>query len=281
MNLKKITCLTDFSPIAENAFKFAAELAQREGASVKLVHVYKKPYFTQPRSGGFVPALDAEADRQLREYINEELHKLAALDCAKGLTLSRELMAEKGITEVAQSFSPANEDLVVMGTRGESSGLFSALVGSHAERVIRHSEVPVLTVPEHSHVHGMKHVLFATDFGDAVEQIYPEVVAFAISLKAHLHVGVISSGEQLAEQNKVEAAFAALQEKHPYKDTSLHIHSALDVTMGLVELAEELKIDLLAMRTHGRTGLRRLFNMSIAEELSQRLTVPMLSFNRN
>jgi nucleotide-binding universal stress UspA family protein len=116
---------TDFSPTSESAGHFAGMYARRLGARLHLLHV--------------LPARDLDPD---------PAHRLSEL--------ARRIGAPEGsLTEVV-SGAAADEivgyarrngiALIIVGTHGRT-GFSRALLGSVAERVMRHAPCPVLTVP--------------------------------------------------------------------------------------------------------------------------------------
>jgi nucleotide-binding universal stress UspA family protein len=140
---KKILCPIDFSDASRAALETAADLARRFGATLTLLHAYPVPGYTFP-DGSFVASskmLDELAD-QARRHLEEW----------KAIADTLGLAGVEAVTAVGE---PAHEivtwarekgaDLVVVGTHGRT-GLTHALMGSVAERVVRRSPCPVLTV---------------------------------------------------------------------------------------------------------------------------------------
>lgn len=139
---RKIVCPTDFSPTAHRAAQYAAELAKTFGAELVLLHVV--PEMTYPmRSLGTVtafPNLREELHKRAQEEIDEERAKLDP--AAKITTLLADGEAHEATLEFAKR---TGADLIVLGTHGHT-GLRHMFLGSTAERVVRLSTCPVLTV---------------------------------------------------------------------------------------------------------------------------------------
>jgi nucleotide-binding universal stress UspA family protein len=140
---KRILCPIDFSDASRAALEAAAEVAKRYGARVALFHAYPVPGYTFP-DGSFVASskmleeLSDQAQRHLEEW------KVIA----EGLGIANVEIATS-IGEPAHeilAFAKAQKaDLLVLGTHGRT-GIQHALMGSVAERVVRRSTCPVLTV---------------------------------------------------------------------------------------------------------------------------------------
>lgn len=140
IEIRRILVGVDFSPPSERALDFAAALALRLGAELQLLHVYQIPAFAFPET--VVPA-PPEAVDQLIDESRRHLEKLADRVRALGATVSCDLLPGAPYVELvgrAEDF-----DLVVVGTHGRT-GFRHVLLGSVAERVVRKSPVPVLTV---------------------------------------------------------------------------------------------------------------------------------------
>jgi predicted phosphoribosyltransferase len=125
---------TDFGPASENALETGAELAQRFGAALTLVHVVEA---THPYLVGAVDALREAAGAPLDAAV---ARARARVPSCKGL-----LRVGKPWQEVVGATAEVGADLVIVGSHGRR-GLPRALLGSVAERIVRHAPAPVLTV---------------------------------------------------------------------------------------------------------------------------------------
>jgi universal stress protein A len=141
MRYAKILCPVDFSPPSHEALVAAADLAQRFDSALTLVHVYQVPMLAVPEM-----SLDPGVLVQILRSIDETLAKLTQE--AIGLGARRvESSKIEGIPwdTIVKLARDGQSDLVVMGTHGRT-GLRHALLGSVAERVVRHAPCPVLVV---------------------------------------------------------------------------------------------------------------------------------------
>jgi nucleotide-binding universal stress UspA family protein len=138
----KILVPIDFSEHSRQAMHDALDLAARLGAEVTLLHVY-----VLPTQGDVV--LTAGAHAELMHAADTLM--ASALAEARSWTVPVESLTEHGpVAEtIARVAGDGLYDLVVIGTHGRT-GLKRFLLGSVAERVLRHSPAPVLTVREAS-----------------------------------------------------------------------------------------------------------------------------------
>lgn len=146
VELKTILVPVDFSPGALHALNFAVSLARSLGASIVLVHVMDSIY----ASGRF----DSRRLRSLRAEAHEESKRLLA-----GLAKCRvrphvparhHLLKGTPSAKIVETASRTGADLIVMGSEGRT-GVKRFLVGSVAEKVIRHARCPVLVVRDRFH----------------------------------------------------------------------------------------------------------------------------------
>jgi nucleotide-binding universal stress UspA family protein len=141
---QNILVATDFSKSAELALDAAALLARQNDAKVTLVHVFEAtpfaPLVTDPETGHTV------IEEETREELHAKLREIASThlgdidDVKSALVVSKN--AADGICHYAER---EGVDLIVLSTHGRS-GLAHLLIGSVAEKVVRHASCPVLTL---------------------------------------------------------------------------------------------------------------------------------------
>jgi len=144
-NITRILVPTDFSPQSDATLEYAKLLAGRFGASLHLIHVLEDPYATSAYATevyGYLPpglkeSWQKDADKRLATLLPAAERK--RFDGSTTVIFGRPARA---IVEYAES---EGIDLIVMGTHGRS-GVAHLLLGSVAERVVRTSRCPVLTV---------------------------------------------------------------------------------------------------------------------------------------
>lgn len=132
----------DLEPPSMRALDMAEDLAQRLEAIVVALHVYTLPRFAYP---GFTPVLPPT----LTEDIAAAARR--AID-AVGTQRNIRVVLREGdaATEILNVIDELKPRLVVMGTHGRR-GLSRLVLGSVAEKVIRKSAIPVMTIraPKH------------------------------------------------------------------------------------------------------------------------------------
>lgn len=132
---------TDFSPPSRAAIEAATSLAGQLGAELTVLHVVE-PQFAAYGGMPLLPVVNfaSEAEQAARGALRE-LEK----DLEGKVKLTTTVRHGSPWREVLEEVTACDADLIVIGTHGHT-GLARALIGSTAEKVVRMSSVPVLTV---------------------------------------------------------------------------------------------------------------------------------------
>ena len=141
MSVKKILVPTDFEPSSERALALALTLAARYDAGVTIVHVWEVPPLAF--SGRLYSV--REVLGPLRNEAQQALDQAVARAARSYPDVTGMLRAGDPKREILDAIAELGPDLVVMGTHGRT-WLARVVLGSIAERVVRASPVPVLTV---------------------------------------------------------------------------------------------------------------------------------------
>lgn len=143
--IRRILCPVDFSEPSESALDYAVDLASKFGADVQLVHVYQLPVYALP-DGAMMAG--PEFTTKVTNELSKALDALAEKKAESGVKVETHLVEGIPYREVVRLGEELEADLVVMGTHGRT-GIKHLLLGSVAERVVRSSKIPVITVPTH------------------------------------------------------------------------------------------------------------------------------------
>lgn len=129
---------TDFEAASRKALEVAKELAPCVRAQIVLCHVYTLPVYTYP---GLEPAVLPGFHAEVMAAAKKALDELAASEGG----LPSQLREGDPATEILAAAAELKAKMIVLGTHGRQ-GLAHLLLGSVAEKVVRRSPVPVLTV---------------------------------------------------------------------------------------------------------------------------------------
>jgi nucleotide-binding universal stress UspA family protein len=286
MIFRKILCPIDFSPGSRRAMQAAIRLANESGAELVLVHAWHLPpilYLEHLVPGDAIQQMSDDATRMLDAALAEARDLVTARVTAKLLT------GVPWMSIVEATEDPAI-DLVVIGTHGRT-GLSRVLVGSVAEKVIRHAPCSVMAIRPDSEVAPFEHVLCPSDFTDPARYATALAASFVRRGGARialLHVyepPVTYANEPFAPAVTLELdrrAAAQLQQ------TTAELRREVDVAVEprlrvgsagaeiLHALDEDRTIDLVVMGSHGRTGIKRVLLGSVAEKVVRHARCPVV-----
>lgn len=149
MTLKTILVPTDFSEASEAALEYAQGLAAAFGASIHIVHVTEDLLAHAWSAEVYVASMP-----NLREEIDKEARdRLAAMmsdDARVRFNVTSAVVAGNPFLEIVRYAKANSIDLIVIGTHGRGP-IAHMLLGSVAEKVVRKSPCPVLTVRSAQH----------------------------------------------------------------------------------------------------------------------------------
>ncbi|MCS7316272.1 MAG: universal stress protein [Bryobacterales bacterium] len=141
---KHILAPVDFSDLSALALQYADALARCSGARITVLHASSfeaPPYFTQGQIEELRSRLrtaQRQAERELREFARKALGEGAVLPEFR-------VIEGRPVETILHAARQLGADLIAMGTHGRS-GWNRLMLGSVTERVLRETEVPVLTV---------------------------------------------------------------------------------------------------------------------------------------
>jgi nucleotide-binding universal stress UspA family protein len=168
IQIQKILCPVDFSPVSFAALEHAETLARWYSATVHALHVFQPPVAlvrTFPQYAG------AMLESGARTELLNELDRAVKPVRDRGLRVETSVREGDIHGEIDAAARDLGADLIVMGTHGRS-GLPRLVIGSVTEKVLRIAPCPVLTIPPHAaeanRVDGpiFKRILCPVDFSD-------------------------------------------------------------------------------------------------------------------
>lgn len=146
LQIKEILVPTDFSPPADKAVKYALAFCRQFGARLTLAYVVEPKAFSdfQAKSGRFE---DESSRKAARDKLASIRNKQADIE---QFMREPKVVVGKPFQEIVSMARGLKVDLVILGTHGRT-GLRHVLLGSVAEKVLRHAPCPVLVVREKEH----------------------------------------------------------------------------------------------------------------------------------
>lgn len=140
--MKKILIAIEGGPLTEKVVMHGAELAKLIHGEVGLVYVAD--------ATGFIGDAGYTTQNYIQDLHKEALQLFGKVKAEFNIKQSWTFIEDgKPATKIVETANEWNADYVVVGTHGRT-GLSHFLIGSVAEHVIRHSNIPILIItPEH------------------------------------------------------------------------------------------------------------------------------------
>lgn len=297
-NTPHLLVATDRSPGCLPSVAFAVALGNALGARVTLYHGVRTRH-------SIVQTALTPGGSPAPESVDEARRRL--LDLAKPQASDRPVQvdvddahnaldAETAILAAADRIEP---DFIVVPTHGRT-GLQRAVLGSTAEQVLRQSTRPVLLLTERMLARTRQQaaprgpVVVATDLSPAGSLAHRPAAELAHRLGLPLRllsvlpvhqacaIGVATAADDPGSDAKtridhrVQELLAVAREFGPDVRAEVEARIEADVAGTIVQVANENHASLLVLTTHGRRGITRMLEGSVAEQVVRHATVPVL-----
>lgn len=311
---KHILIPLDGSTRAESAIPVAARIASASGASIKLVRVVTPPvnFSCYAMESPFIMqgVLDADVDNA-----TSYLATIATSAVLAGIKTTTEILTGSPALTIIQVSSSTKTDLIVMCSHGET-GFKRWMLGSVAQKVARHSAVPVLVLREgdttlHALATRPMRMMVPLDGSDLAETALEPAAQLCAALSAptqgELHLARVLRPPAVQENNQpvvvtdtsnqvmadaraylssVEQRFQRGDLAHLNLQVTASFAFGTDVAEVLIEMAEDGEYleddeevdgcDVIAMATHGRSGVERWTMGSVSERILGATRLPLL-----
>lgn len=271
--MKKIIVLTDFSECSSFALKAAASIAKSNKAGILVIHMLELNQALLTSAEGFHPEQSVYmiklAEKRMKEFLDQPY--------LKDIEVTPIIKHYKVYSEVNLIAEEHGADFIIMGSHG-SEGMSEFFVGSNAEKVVRHSNIPVLVLKEELKDFKMDRMVFACDFKDESLAAFQKAKEFATLFEASLEPVFInvpgedflSTRDAYERINKFLSKANASQQVEVYNDYSLE--------QGILNYGKSIMADIIGIPTHGRKGIRHFLMGSLGEDIVNHAKIPVITF---
>lgn len=301
----RIAVPLDGTPFGDYALRFAADIAKRSDASLRLIHVHVPRHVEHGLFGvatfrhRVMTGADPEDDRRLfdleRITLEEKAQQVAE---QTGLEVSSHIIGGRIGDALEREAEAWDADLIVMATHARS-GIERIRYGSIADQVVRRASMPVLLVRPPDNEFGrpvpntFRHILVTLDGSHFAEQALPAAADMAGLFNAKLTLVHVESppgdrmfagdaGQESATNRQYgDACLGYLEDVRARAGAVLAAANLEPIvgrfpTVALLEAAVRLEADMICMATHGRGGLSRALVGSTANEILSNTWLPVL-----
>lgn len=274
--MKRILVPIDFSKEAENAARVAAHIARKTGSEIFLVHMLELPVTTVDPAE--MNAISSEPQIiYFMKLAHEKFEKFIGLPFFKGLKVVESVQFQHAFSGIIAESEKSNIDLIVMGSQG-ASGLQEMFIGSNTEKVVRRSKIPVLVIKKEVDQFEINDMIFASDFNKESKSTFQRVANFANLFDAKVHLLYINTIHNFNTTKNIEKRITEFMDDFDFTNYTTKIYNDISIEKGILSYARDIDADLIALNTHGRSGLSQLFNGSIGQELANHALRPVITF---
>ncbi|MDA1128886.1 MAG: universal stress protein [Chloroflexi bacterium] len=294
---KRILVPLDGSPLGDRVLPYVRMLGRKLEAKVELFRVFDpQPEFFYPNPFQFQER--HEASVRYREEVMTTLGMaktqleragVAATAVLHGLDETPEEPAAgvekdehvlRAAAEYIVSESEKQPDtLIVMSTHGRS-GVGRLVMGSVTDKVLHATDKPLLIIRAEGNdaiLDGtMGHIIVPLDGSDLAEHILPHAVGLAKALDAKMCLVRATSDDKTDahERDHLERLAERIRAEGVAEVEGVVLHG--DPATAIVDLTHEYPDALVAMTTHGRSGMGRWLMGSVADRVVRYAAGPVL-----
>ncbi len=296
MQVKRILVPTDFSQPSQCALRHAGELARKFEAELLLTHI-RTPYADDPNR----PEYHFFDEGRYSAFVTEQLTRTSEGISSENVVktvVGRDVSPANGILRIADE---NQVELIVMGTHGRT-GLGHFFLGSVAERVVRHAQVPVMTVSsereEYRDNPRYRRILASYDFSAHSKEaacrardlaaLYGARLSVLYVIEQEIHPGYFDIWKVSVKSEMPEIAREARKSlvnvlgDHGLDNVDVFVEVGQGdgrVHRDITRFAGDHEIDLIVMGTYGLSGIEHMLLGSTTERVIRIAPCPVLTFH--
>lgn len=278
--MKKILVPVDFSKTSIIALEAAFDIAKKDGADIIVLHVVEEATSESYRISGEWKSQNWE-DKiftyRLLEKAKAQLEKLVMEPRFNAVKIVGELRLGNPFHGMNSIISAHKVDLIVMGTKGQTK-LEEMIIGTNTQKVVRHARCPILTVHRKPTSSSYKNIVYATTMSKD-EEVFSRIVKRTQQLyNSTIHIVRINTPADFQRDREVKAYMEKFAKKLFFKNYTINVYNDTSPEEGIINFADSINSDMIAMATHGRTGLAHMMAGSVAENVVGHSNKPVLTF---
>jgi nucleotide-binding universal stress UspA family protein len=272
--MKKILVPIDFSKSSRYAAKIAAKIAKKTNATVYLIHLIELPsgVIDIASSSSFsIP----ESMLYLRKT-KEKVLEFKKRNFPEDITVEYFIKLNAPFEGIKKYAAKIDADLIIMGSKGHSE-FEEIMIGSNTEKIVRSSRIPVIVIKRDIKNFKLKNLVFASNFKKENKEVFRKFLNFANAFDSKVHLLKINTPSHFEiTQIAMQKVTDFIKDFHLPKH-SINIYNDTSVEEGIINFSRETKADLIALSTHGRSGISHLFTASVTKNLSKKALKPMFT----
>ena len=277
--MKNILVPTDFSEQAENALEVAAQIAREHNCEIYLLHMLELPLELINPADNDTSSNDLPEAIFFMKLAHQKFSAIMKKEFLKDIKVHETVEFHEAFDGIMEISKKHGCDLIVMGSSG-SKGAKELFIGSNTEKVVRHSDIPVLVIKKKFDVFKVNKVLYATNLATETASSFLEAKRFANNFKASMEVVFVNTAKKFKTSEEIEKRREVFYDQvgATLDDIPFTVRNQLNMEDGIVKYAEDAEFDVICIGTHGRKGISRFINGSLSEDLVNHAKIPVVAF---
>lgn len=272
--MKNILVPIDFSKPSEYAAKMAAIIAKKTNATIYLIHMIELPSGVVDMGSGSRFSIP-ESMLYLRKT-REKVLEFKKTFFSEDITVEYFIKLNNPFEGIKKYAEKIDADLIIMGSKGHSE-FEEIMIGSNTEKVVRSSKRPVIVVKRDNEKFKLKNLVFASNFKKENKEVFSKFLDFANAFDSKIHLLKINTPSRFESTINANQKVKEFLKEYKLPKHSINIYNDISVEKGILNFSREKKADLIALSTHGRSGISHLFTGSVTKNLSKKALKPMFT----
>lgn len=279
LEIKEILWGTDFSKESRACLPYMKHISEKLNTENHALYVL-------PRFSDWVYETAFLKDEELLKTIEhtriKSKQKIENYSKKAGFNFKSEIAEGIASEEMIRYAELHNVDIIFVGRRGISE-IEQLLIGSTTSRLIRNSTIPIFVVPKPRRNVNIDKILSPVDFSESSLLELKYSIALAKQLNAELYVIHVSEffnykvpvlkRDKLV--NKINEKIAAIAQDSGHQITKI-IYEMGEPAQKILQVAKNIKADVIPMAMHQKSGIERFFLGSISEKVLMYSDIPVL-----
>lgn len=272
----KLLIPTNFSELSDYTMGIASKMSKAIDVEVHVIAVVDAPDDSMMGSNGReisagcmteeVLPVSAELKNQLQVWANK--YKLKTVPVVK---------SGDRINQIINYIDGAQIDLVLLGTHG-SKGFKEFIEGSQAEKIVRLSKAPVISIKSFDENLHLKNILLASELVKKEHSELNVLQELQKAFNAHLYLAKINTPKNFETTRNIKQKMTEYISEHQLNNVTPVVYCAKNIEEGIAHFSEDYDIDLVAIGDHGYTGIQYIFHKSISKDVVNHIQRPVLTF---
>ena len=270
--IKHILMPTDFSGYSNNAFHFALNLAQKNGASLTLLHVVEPPYNFATAVEGILQIMEKNAYSRLNKMIDETEN--SEFD---EVEVETKVVHGRTSREIISQIKECNADVIVMGSQGQT-GLKRVVFGSVSAVVMEDSPIPVFVIPAEGQSVGQQisDILFITNLRENDPENLVYLQSITSLFKANIKVIYFTGNHDFESQIRFNGFSKVIDGLGLDPSPEMTVRENKSALCGLSEYLEENPASIVVLNRYKRSIVQSLFGKDDSDEMMNYSKTPIL-----